>query len=139
MVKVLDMQFIRYANLFCKITGIITNHCFEYNNTIVFVVPRHLVIRAIGENNRNLEKLSSFIGKKIKVVAIPKDKEDLESFVSILIKPIRLKGIEVKDGEAVFNSNPQNKASLIGKGKIRLQEMENILGQYFGIRKVRIK
>jgi hypothetical protein len=33
----------------------------------------------------------------------------------------------------------QNKAALIGRGKIRLLEMQNILGQYFGVRKVRIK
>ena len=139
MIKVLDMQFIRYANLFSQITRVRTNHCFEYNNMIVFVVPKKLVARSIGPNNINLEKLSSIIGKRIKIVAVPNGKEDLESFVSILVKPIRIKGIEVRDGEAVINSNPQSKASLIGKGKARISEMENILGQYFGIRKVRIK
>jgi transcription antitermination factor NusA-like protein len=139
MIKVLDMQFIRYANLFNQITRIRTKHCFEYNNMIVFVVPRNLVLRAIGQNNSNLEKLSNIIGRKIKVVADPNGIEDIENFVSILVKPIRLKGIEIKDGEAIINSNAQSKASLIGKGKIRLTEMENILGQYFGVRKVRIK
>ena len=54
MVKVLDMQFIRYANLFSKITYISTNHCFEYNHTIIFVVPRKFVMKAIGLNNINL-------------------------------------------------------------------------------------
>ena len=37
MVRVLDMQFIRYANLFNRITHLTTNHCFEYNHTIIFV------------------------------------------------------------------------------------------------------
>ena len=60
--KVLDLKFIRYANLFNKVTRIRSKHCFEYNNSIV-----------------------------------------------------------------------------IGRGKVRLEEMQNILGQYFGIRKVRIK
>ena len=66
MIKVLDMQFIRYANLFSQITRVRTNHCFEYNNMIVFVVPKKLVARSIGPNNINLEKLSSIIGKKDK-------------------------------------------------------------------------
>ncbi|MBS3079014.1 hypothetical protein J4218_02745 [Candidatus Pacearchaeota archaeon] len=139
MIKVLDMQFIRYANLFTQITRVRTNHCFEYNNTIVFVVPKEFVMRAIGNGNMNLERLSSVIGRKVKIISDPRGKEDLENFVSILVKPIRIKGIEVKDNEAIINTNPQSKASLIGKGKARLAEMENVLGQYFGIRKVRIK
>jgi hypothetical protein len=51
MVKILNMQFIRYANLFSKITRVRTNHCFEYNNTIVFAVPRRFIGQSIGENN----------------------------------------------------------------------------------------
>ena len=46
---------------------------------------------------------------------------------------------EIKDNEAVINANTQSKAALIGKNKVRLEEMQNILEQYFGIRKVRIK
>lgn len=139
MVKVLDMQFMRYANLFDKITRIKTKHCFEYNNTIVFAVPRNFVIKAIGINNINLRKLSNIIGKKIKIVPIPRGIEDIESFVLIITNPVRFKAIEVKDNEAVINAPAQSKAALIGRNKIRLEEMENILGQYFGIRKLRIK
>ena len=58
MVKVLDMQFIRYANLFERVTRIRTNHCFEYNNTIVFAVPRRFVGQAIGIDNKNLKQWS---------------------------------------------------------------------------------
>ncbi|MDP2925876.1 MAG: hypothetical protein Q8N99_05890 [Nanoarchaeota archaeon] len=139
MVKVLDMQFIRYANLFNNVTRIRTNHCFEYNSTIIFVVPRQFVTKAIGPNNINLEKLSNIIGKKVKIASIPNGKEDLERFVSIITRPIRFKSIEIRDDEVIISANIQSKASLIGKNKIRLDEMENILGQYFGIRKVRVK
>jgi len=139
MVKVLDMQFIRYANLFSKITRLTTNHCFEYNHTIIFVVPRKLVMKAIGYNNINLKNLSDVIGKKVKVIATPSGIEDLFGFVSIITYPIKFKAIEIRDGEAIITANIQSKASLIGKEKARLLEMENILGQYFGIRKVRIK
>jgi len=72
MVKVLDMQFIRYVNLFNNITKIKTNHCFEYNNTIVFVVPKEFVMRAIGNGNMNLERLSSVIGRKVKIISDPR-------------------------------------------------------------------
>jgi NusA-like KH domain protein len=139
MVKILNMQFIRYANLFSRVTKIRTNHCFEYNNTIVFAVPRRFVGQSIGENNSNLRKLSEILKKKIKIVPIPAGKEDVENFVSVIISPIKFKSIDIKEGDAVINVASQNKASLIGRNKVRLNEMENILGQYFGIRKLRIK
>jgi NusA-like KH domain protein len=139
MIKVLDMKFIRYANLFNKVTHIRSNHCFEYNNTIVFAVPRKFVMKAIGKDNMNLEKLNKTIGKRIKIVAIPDGKEDLESFVSIITRPIKFKGIEFRDGEVIISAGLQSKAALIGKGKCRLEEMQNILEQYFGVKKVRIK
>lgn len=139
MTKFLDMRFIRYANLFSRITKIRTNHCFEYNNTIVFAVPRKFVAKAIGVKNKNLEVLSKIMGKRVKIVAIPHGKEDIENFVTIIIKPIQFKAIEIKDNEAIISANRQNKAALIGRDKVRLKQMENILEQYFGIKNVRIK
>lgn len=137
--KVLDMKFIRYANLFYNVTRIRTNHCFEYNHTIVFVVPKYLVMKSIGENNRNLEKLSGIIGKKIKIVAIPNGINDIKNFVSVIIKPVRFNSIEILGDEAIINAGSQSKASLIGRDRARLNEMQNILEQYFGVKKLRVK
>lgn len=139
MVKVLDMQFIRYANLFGRITNIRTNHCFLYNNTVIFAVPRKLVNNAIGPDNINLKRLSEIIKRRIKIVAVPNGIEDIENFVSVIVHPIKFKGIEIKDNEAIINANSQSKASLIGRGKLRLEEMKDILDQYFGIKRVMIK
>lgn len=139
MVKVLDMKFIRYSNLFHNVTRISSNHCFEYNNSIIFVVPRNVLSRALGPGNINLDKIGSIIGKRVKIIPIPSGIEEIENFVSIITRPIRIKTIEVKDNEAIINANQQSKASLIGRDKVRLEEMEKILGQYFNIKKIRIK
>ncbi len=139
MVKVLSMQFIRYVNLFSKITRIRTNHCFEYNNAIVFAVPRKLVSRALGQDNENLKRLNQVLGRKIKIVAIPHGREDIENFVSIITYPVRFKVIEVKNDDAIINASNQSKALLIGRNKIRLNEMQKVLGQYFGIKKVMVR
>ena len=40
MVKVFDMQFIRYINLFSKVTRVSAKHCFNYNNGLVFTSDR---------------------------------------------------------------------------------------------------
>jgi transcription antitermination factor NusA-like protein len=139
MTKVLDMQFIRYANLFNKVTNLKTNHCFEYNNTIAFAVPRKFVMQAIGINNSNLKRLNDIIGKKIKIVAIPDGVGDIENFISVITYPIRFKSLEIKDEEVIITASSQSKASLIGRNRRRIIEMENILDQYFGLKKVRIK
>ena len=51
MIKTLDMQFIRYANLFDKVTRIRTNHCFEYNNMKKFKL-NFMPLRLRGLNFR---------------------------------------------------------------------------------------
>mgnify|MGYP001578613055 CR=1 FL=1 len=133
------MRSIRYANLFYKVTHIHSTHCFEYNNAIVFAVPRVFVSRAIGENNKYLEILNNIIGKKIKIVAIPHGREDIENFVATITRPVRFKAIEIRGEDAIISAGAQSKASLIGKNRSRLNEMENILGQYFGIKKVLVR
>ncbi len=139
MTKTLNMQFIRYANMFNRVTRIRTNHCFEYNNAIVFAVPRKLVSRAIGPDNQNLKRLNQIIRRKIKIVAIPNGKEDIENFVSVITYPVKFKNIEIKDGNAIINAGSQTKAILIGRGKCRLNEMQKVLEQYFGVKKVMIR
>jgi len=125
--------------MFSRVTRIRTNHCFEYNNAIVFAVPRRLVSRAIGPSNQNLRRLSEIFRKKVKIVAIPHGRADIENFVSIITYPVRFKAIEIKENDAVISATNQNKACLIGREKRRLNEMQNVLGQYFGIKKVIVR
>lgn len=106
---------------------------------IVFVVPRAFISKAIGKDNSNLKTLSEITKKKIKIVPEPQGIEDIENFVSVIVSPIKFKALELKDGEAVISAITQSKASLIGRNKVRLEEMEGILKQYFDVKKLRIK
>ena len=87
----------------------------------------------------NLKRLSEVMRKKVKIVAIPCGREDIENFVSIITYPVKFKAIEIKDNDAIINASNQSKASLIGRNRVRLNEMTNVLGQYFGIKKVMIR
>ncbi|MBM3247074.1 NusA-like transcription termination signal-binding factor [Candidatus Pacearchaeota archaeon] len=142
MTKTFDMQFIRYMNLFNRVTRIGAKHCFTYNNTIVFVVPRAKVNEAIGKNNENLKKLSSILLKRIRIIAEPKSEKDVESFISVLISPIQYKTLEVVNNngaeELIITAGMESKAMLIGRNKTRLEELKNIVEQYFGIKSVKI-
>lgn len=131
MAGTISMQDMRYLNLFEKIMRIRTRFCFKYNNGIFFCVPKHLVSKAIGPNGRNIKKMSETLGKRIKVIASPSGIEDAEKFVKSIVAPVTIKKIEIKDDEIVV-SGGRNKAALIGRNKRRLNEMQEIVKDFFG-------
>ena len=138
MTKTFDMQFIRYMNLFGRVSKVSAKHCFSYNNMLVFVVPGYAIERAIGSNNSNLKKLSDILGKRIRVVAEPKGRRDIAGFIRVLVSPIEYQNIEVKEDEVLITAGRESKAMLIGRGRVREQELGDILEQYFGIKSLKI-
>ncbi len=131
MVNTLDMQDLRYLNLFEKVTGIRTHYCFEYNNTIIFCVPKEFVSRAIGPDARNLRRISEIIKKRVKVISIPKDPQDIKRFIELVVSPVTFKDLEILPTEIVLNAGSQSKAALIGREKRRLIEMQKITKDFF--------
>ena len=130
MVKTIDMQEMRYLNLFERITGVTTRFCFKYNENIVFCVPRHLVSRAVGEGGRNIRKLSEILGKRIRGIAAPHGISDSENFIKTIISPLTIKDFQLKENEIIAGAG-KNKAALIGRNKRRLLEMQRIVSDFF--------
>ena len=131
MVNTIDMQDMRYLNLFEKIMRVRTRFCFRYNETIVFCVPKPLVAKAIGEGGRNIKKMSGILDKRIKVVVVPKGINDVEIFIKSVVSPVTFKNIEIKDNEVIV-AGGSHKAALIGRNKRRLLEMQKIVRDFFG-------
>ncbi len=132
MVRTIDMQHMRYLNLFGKITKVNTRFCFNYNNAIMFGVPRRFVLKSIGQNAENLKKINHILGKRIKVVAIPNGVEDAKYFIKNIVSPVEFKNLEVKEHEMILTAGSQSKAALIGRNKRRLHEMQKIVHDFFG-------
>ena len=101
MVNIIDMQNMRYLNLFEKITGIQTRFCFEYNNFLMFCVPRPMISRAIGEKGKNIKKLNDILGKRIKIVPAPRDSGDVELLIKSIVNPVTIKNVEVAENEII--------------------------------------
>jgi NusA-like KH domain protein len=132
MVNTIDMQDIRYLNLFGKITRINTKFCFKYNEAIIFCVPRGLVSKAIGEGGKNIKQISNILRKRIKVIPNPTGVNNAKDFIKTIVSPIEFKDLEVKDDEIILTAGSQSKAALIGRNKRRLLEMQKIIKDYFG-------
>lgn len=132
MMSILDMQDIRYLNLFGKITKIRTRFCFKYNETMFFCVPKNLLSKCIGENGRNVRQISEILRKKIKIIPIPLGIQHIKQFIEIIVSPVTFKGLEIKGNEIILTAGGQSKAALIGRNKRRFLEMQKIIKSFFG-------
>jgi transcription antitermination factor NusA-like protein len=140
MANVIDMQLMRYINLFGRTTKVSTTKVFYYNNQIIFAVPKAKVSLAIGKGAVNIKRMSETLRKKIKVVAMPAvdDVEGIKKFVEDVVAPIEIGGVELKSGGIVVNGGRQSKAALIGRNRVREKELSEVLKDFFGISKLRI-
>ena len=128
------MQTMRYINLLDRASRVRTNRCFVYNNTIFFAVPRNLVSRALGPAAINVRKIQENLGRKIRIVAEPEGAWDAKRFVGDLVSPNKFKSLEIKDNLIILTAgSSQNKAILIGRNKKRLEELDSILQDIFGM------
>ncbi len=137
MKQTIDMNRMRYLNLLEKISKVRSSSCFFYNNCLIFAVPKKMVSKAIGEGGKNIKKLSSILGKRVKIVGFQKsnsknsEKEKIEKFISELVKPVTFKDIKIEDDKILISGTRQNKASLIGRGRIREKELGKITLEFF--------
>ena len=130
MVNTIDMQNMRYLNLFEKITGIRTRFCFDYNNYLMFCVPRPIIPRAVGRGGENIKRLQEILRKRIKIVPAPRDSGDAELLIKSIVNPVTIGDVEVTENEIIV-SGGRSKAALIGRNKRRLIEMEKVTQGFF--------
>ena len=124
------MQLMRYLNLFERVSRVRTKNCAMYNSNIIFFVEARDVSRAIGENGMNIKRISEILNKKVRVVALRGDARDTSKFIESIVYPVRFRGIEINNSEIIINAGRLSKASLIGRNRVRLEELEKITKEY---------
>lgn len=134
MVNTIDMKSLRHLNLFSRITRVNTRYCFSYNEILMFCVPKSQISNALGNKGENLRKISDILKKRIRILPIPRGIEDAEPFIKAIISPVEFKEMNILPGEIVVNAGPQSKASLLGRNKRRLLEMQEIVKDFFGMK-----
>jgi NusA-like KH domain protein len=140
MAKTIDMQLMRYINLFEKFSRVSTTNCFVYNNTIVFAVPKNKFSMAIGKEGAVMKKIALTFRKKAKVIEMPEgdNLSSIESFVKDVVFPVEFSKLEEDGNGIVVKAGKQSKAALIGRNRARVEELEEILKRFFNVTKVRI-
>ena len=131
MVSTIDMQDMRYLNLFGRITKVSTRYCFKYNEALVFCVPKKLISKALGKNAENARQMSHILGKRIRIIAVPRDMKDAKEFISSIVSPVTFKELEITPDQIILTAGSQSKAALIGRNKRRFLEMQKIVKDFF--------
>lgn len=132
MMNTLDMKDIMHLNLFSQITKINTRFCVKYNETIIFCVPKNLLNKALGEQGRNVRRISETIGKRVRIIPIPRGLHDARGFIQTVVKPVTFKDLQINGNEIIITAGSQSKAALIGRDKRRLIELQKIAEDFFG-------
>lgn len=131
MVNTIDMKDMRQLNLFSKVTRISTHYIFNYNEHIIFCVPKSKLREAIGPEASNIRRISETLKKRIKILPIPRGIEDAKTFIEKIVAPLTFKDLEITDSEIILTAGPQSKAALLGRNKRRLLEMQEIVKGFF--------
>jgi len=131
MAGTINMQDMRYLNLFRRITGISTRYVIKYNEMILFCVPKSLISKAIGERGRNIKRISEILGRRIKVIPIPGGIQHIKPFIEAIVSPVTFKDLEIKENEIILTAGRQSKAALIGRDRRRVHEMQKIIKDFF--------
>ena len=128
----INMQTMRYINLLDRVSRVKTMRCFSYNNAIVFVVPSHFMSQAVGVQGKHVQIIQNMLGKRVKIVPDVRGIEDAKRFVQDVVEPLSFRSLEIGDNEIVITAGGMHKASLLGRNKIRLQELGQIVKDMFG-------
>ena len=132
MANTIDMEGLRHLQLFMNITRIQTRYCFNYNNTIIFSVPKPMLSKAVGREGANVKRISETLRKRVRIVASPNGEADLKKFIESIVSPVTFNEVEIKNNEVILTAGSQTKAALIGRNKRRLLEMKKIIKDFFG-------
>ena len=134
MAAVIDMKAMRYINLLDKISRVKTRRCFIYNNAIFFAVNKRQVSQAIGPAASNIRKIQESLGTRVKIIKEAESVEEVSRFVGDIIFPIKPREIEIKESAVIITAgNTQNKASLIGRNKRRMEELNKTIRDDFDL------
>lgn len=132
-----DASLMKTMSLFETITRTKLKDSFvDNNNLLIFVVNPTEISRAVGKGGQNVKKLERMLNRKIKIVEF---NPSLLQFVSNLVYPLKLKGIEEADGVVTLTGpDTRTKGLLIGKNSQNLKNYTQIVKRYFDIKKIRV-
>ena len=131
-----DIDIMQFISLFGKITKVNAKDCFKSNKMLIFVVDTGKIGLAIGKGGMNIKKLEKMTKRKIKIIEYS---DDLITFVSHVIAPLKAKDISFDEGVVVIVPiDSITRGYLIGREAVNLRGYEDIVKRYFEIKEIKV-
>ena len=130
-------ELIGLMGVFSRMSGVEVKDCFEYDDSVYFVVNVGSMGRALGKGGSTVRRIQETIKKKVKLVEFD---ADATKFVKNLVYPHIIDRAKL-DGETlvIVSANRPTKGMLIGRNAKNLNMMRDVVQRYFPIKDVRVE
>jgi len=126
-----DINLMKFISFFENLTRSKVKDCIDSGSSLIFVVQKGEIGKAIGKNASNIKKIENLLKRKVRVIEFD---EDVAKFVRNVLAPIKVDEVELVDSKVVIRDpNMKTKGMIIGRDASNLKKHKEIVSRYFPI------
>ena len=133
------MDDIQTINLLESVTGARAVDVVLSLGTVLFVVKKGDLGKAIGKGGSNIRKITGALGRQVELIEEP---ETLDELLASAFAPARLNGMEKNMAndrtEAIVTVDPKSKGLAIGRNGEKIKRARLLAKRYFDVDEVKI-
>lgn len=132
-----DVELLQTMSLFEKITKARLKDLVWFKDKLIFIVKPGELVKALGKNKVNVEKIEKAINRKIKIVEYSPDKL---RFIRNVMSPLRILEISEEEEGVVVIKGPDQKTKglMIGSKAQNLRLYEDIVKKYHELNEIKV-
>jgi N utilization substance protein A len=124
----IDNYALRTMAFFKEKTNVSPLNCIVTKKSIIFLVDKGLVRKAIGRDALNVKYLRNQFKKDIKIF---EKGESLDETIKNFIYPIKLNSSKIhRRVLAMLLANPNDRRKLLGNGQTTLKQLKEVINVY---------
>jgi transcription termination/antitermination protein NusA len=126
-----DINLMKFISFFENLTRSKVKDCIDSGSSLIYVVQKGEIGKAIGKNASNIKKVENMLKRKVRVIEF---NEDVAKFVRNVLAPIKVEEVELVDSKVVIRDpNMKIKGMIIGRDASNLKKHKEIVSRYFPI------
>ncbi len=126
-----DINLMKFISFFETSTRAKVKDCIDSGSSLIFVVQKGEIGKAIGKNASNIKRIENMLKRKVRIIEFD---EDVCKFVRNVLAPLKVEEVELVDTKVVIrDNNMKTKGMIIGRDASNLQKHKEIVTRYFPI------
>ena len=135
----LSMEDIQLLNMLEKTTGARATDVVLSESSVIFVVEKGNLGKAIGKGGSNIHKVSAMLGKPVDIVEMA---DNVKDFITNALVPAVIKSMDEDSSTGkdivTVNVDPKTKGLAIGKNGEKIKRTRLLAKRYFSVDEVRV-